>query len=187
MGTHALAAPVVVLDPAGGGDTRWEDCVPGRRDLPRALPDMPVLGLTLLEQDDPSRPGWHFERTARPGQGRLTRRATTGLCVVLVSPVHDTLEAAQALRDWGDLVHISHIAAAGVPGYTMITPYEVRERAGRPRFLHLYEMDSDDPEACFQAMTPLVKDRLADDTAFRDWAWHPELHIDYVSTYRLGV
>jgi hypothetical protein len=182
---QGLAGPVIVLDPSGEGDTRWEDCVPGRRDLPRSLPDMPVLGLTALDADEPGRPGWHFVRTARPGQGRLTDRPTVGLCVVLISPVHDTPEAAQALRDWGDLVHISHIAAAGVPGYTMITPYEQRERAAGPRFLHLYEMDRDDPEGCFQAMTPLVRARLDDEAAFRDWAWFPELHIDYVSTYRL--
>lgn len=184
MATHGLAAPVLVLDPAGAGDSRWEDCRPGRADLPRRLPDMPVVGISALEADEAERPGWHFVRTARPGQGRLTDRATVGLCLVLISPVHDTPEAAQALRDWGDLVHISHIAAAGVPGYTMITPYERHDRTSSPRFLHLYEMDSDDPEACFQAMTPLVRARLDDEAAFREWAWFPELQIDYVSTYR---
>ena len=28
------------------------------------------------------------------------------------------------LRDWGDFVHLNHIVEAGVPGFTMITPYE---------------------------------------------------------------
>jgi hypothetical protein len=147
---------------------------------------MPVLGITALADDDavPADHGWCYRRTQRPSQGRLTGRPTLGLCVVLISPKHDTAEAATALRDWGDFVHISHIAAAGVPGYTMITPYEVEGGDG-PRYLHLYEIDDDDPEARFQAMTPLVRDRLPDGVAFEEWAWHPELKIDFVSTYRL--
>ena len=181
-----LAAPRLWLDRNGSGETRWLDCVPGRTDLPRTLPDMPVLGITRLRGADdrvPSGDGWCYRRTPRPGQGRLSSRPAVGLCVVLISPKHDTLEAATALREWGDFVHISHIAATGVPGYTMITPYEL-EGAGGPRFLHLYEMDDDDPEARFQAMTPLVRDRLSDERAFAEWAWHPELRIDYVSCYR---
>jgi hypothetical protein len=105
---------------------------------------------------------------------------------VLISAKHDDdPAAAQALRDWGDFVHLNHIAAVGVPGYTMITPYRVD--GDGPAFLHLYEMDTDDPEAAFQAMTPLVQDRLGPpgSPAFDDWAWHPELMIDYVSSYRL--
>jgi hypothetical protein len=109
----------------------------------------------------------------------LTGRQTTGLVLVLISPKHP--DQAQALRDWGDFVHISEIAAASVGGYSMITPYEVD--GDGPRFLHLYELEGDDPEATFQSMTPLVRARL-DDDAYREWAWHPELCIDYVSTYR---
>jgi hypothetical protein len=180
-----LAAPRLWLDRNGSGETTWIDCVPGRTDLPRTLPDMPALGVTRLRETDavPPGDGWCYRRAPRPGQGRLTSGPTVGLCVVLISPRHDTVDAATALRDWGDFVHISHIAAAGVPGYTMITPYEI-EGAGGPRYLHLYEMDDDDPEARFQAMTPLVRDRLADAGAFEEWAWHSELRIDYVSTYR---
>lgn len=181
-----LAAPRLWLDRTGRGDTTWVDCVPGRTDLPRTLPAMPELGITGLAAGDdvPVGDGWCFRRTPRPGQGRLTGRPTIGLCVVLISPKHDTETAATALRDWGDDVHISYIAAAGVPGYTMITPYE-REGTTGPRDLHLYEMDDDDPEARFQAMTPMVQKRLADANAFDDWAWHPELIIDFVTTYRL--
>ncbi len=181
-----IAATRLWLDPSGAGTTRWTDCVPDRTDLPRTLPAMPVLGITPLRDDEPAPDGdgWCFARTPRQGQGRLTDRPTTGLCLVLISPKHDTQDAATALRDWGDFVHISHIAAAGVPGYTMITPYERAPVAPTPRYLHLYEMDGDDPEACFQAMTPLVRARLGSEDAFRAWAWHPELRIDYVSTYR---
>ena len=64
--------------------------------------------------------------------------------MVLISPREAA--DAQALRDWGDFVHIRHIAEVGVPGYAMITPYE-NVSGGDPRFLHFYEMDTDDPEA----------------------------------------
>ena len=99
---------------------------------------------------------------------------------MLISPRH--ADGAQALRDWADFVHLNHIAAVGVPGYTMVTPYEID--GDGPRFLHLYEMDADDPEATYRRMTPLVRARL-DDDAFTEWTRHPELRIDYVSTYRL--
>jgi hypothetical protein len=176
-----MAAPALWIDPSGAGETRWEDCVPGRTDLPRRLPEMPMIGISALAADAPrpAREGLCYRRTSRSGQGRLTARPTTGLVLVLISaqPSGD----AQALRDWGDFVHLSHIAAAGVPGYTMITPYEVDGRG--PRFLHLYELDGEDPERVFQSMTSLVRARLGDDE-FTRWAWHPALSIDYVSTYR---
>jgi hypothetical protein len=176
-----IAAPTLVLDPQGHGETRWQDCVPGRRDYPRHVDDIPILGITPLETADVSAgDGWCFARTPRPGQGRLTGRPTIGLLLVLISPRHGG--GAQPLRDWADFVHISHIAAAGVPGYTMITPYE--NTSDGPRYLHLYEMDDDDPEATFQGMTPVVKTRL-DPEDFDAWAVHRELRIDYVSTYRL--
>jgi hypothetical protein len=180
-----MAAPTLVLDPKGNGLTRWEDCRPGRTDLPRHLAEIPVLGITPLRAgDEVTMPGWCFRRTRRPGQGRLTGRPTLGLLLVLISPrTPNDPEAAQSLRDWADFIHISHIAAAGVPGYTMITPYEV-DGAG-PRFLHFYEMDDgDDPEATFKRMTPLVHQRL-NQTDYDRWTGHPELRIDYVSTYRL--
>jgi len=155
--------------------------VPGRVDLPRRLPDIPVFGLSGRAADAPrsTGEGFLYRRTPRPGQGRLSSRPTTGLVIVLISPKDPS--AAQELRDWGDFVHLAHIAAAGVPGYTMITPYEI-DGPG-PRFMHLYELDVDDPEAAFQSMTPLVQSRL-DAVTFDAWAWHPQLTIDYVSTYR---
>lgn len=177
----SIAAPNLWLDVTGAGETRWEDCRPVRTDLPRRLPEMPLLGITPLGPDDhtPTANGFRYRRTPRAGQGRLTGRPTAGLLVVLISPKHSW--GAQDLRDWADFVHISHIAAVAVPGFTMITPYEVD--GDGPRFMHLYEMDGDDPEASFQAMPALVRNRLGD-KGFDDWAWHPELLIDYVSTYR---
>ena len=66
--------------------------------------------------------GHHFRRTPRPGQGNLSGKPTLGLELVLVSP--KTPSGAQAFRDWADFIHIRHIAAASVEGFTMITPYE---------------------------------------------------------------
>jgi hypothetical protein len=45
-------------------------------------------------------------------------------------------------------------------------------------------MDDNDPEATYKRMTPLVKARLSHED-FTEWTGHPELRIDYVSTYRL--
>jgi len=178
-----IAAPSLVLDPNGHGATRWEDCKPSRRDYPRHVDDIPVLGLTPYDRVDAATDqGWRFDRTPRPGQGRLTGRDTIGLLLVLISPRHE--DGAQALRDWADFVHINHIAAAGVPGYTMITPYE-NVTGGDPRFLHFYEMDTEDPEGSYRAMTPRVTELLGAGTPEWDhWAFHPALRIMYVNTFR---
>jgi len=48
-------------------------------------------------------------------------------------------------------------------------------------------MDTDDPEAAFASMTPLVAARLGGGPgtpAFDEWAWHPELRIMYVNSFR---
>lgn len=169
--------------------TWWENLRPGRTDLPQKLPEFDLLGVYEVEDGfiPPEPPagitGHHFRRHPRPGQGRLTGQPTIGLSLVLISPRHP--EGAQALRDWGDFVHLRHIAEVGVPGYTMITPYE-NATGGDPRFLHFYEMDTDDPEASFQAMTPLVTERIGamDTPAWQAWAQHPELRIMYVNTFR---
>jgi len=183
----AERVPTVVAGPGVSRATWWENVQRDRADLPRVLPEFGLLG--VYEVDDrfvpPACPagvtGFHYRRTPRPGQGRLTGRPTVGLSLVLISPTEP--EAAQALRDWADFVHLCHIAEVGVPGYSMVTPYEHAE-GGDPRFLHFYEMDTDDPERSFLAMTPLVKERLDDRDAFRRWAGHESLRIMYVNSFR---
>ncbi|HEX5615679.1 MAG TPA: hypothetical protein VFZ83_11055 [Acidimicrobiia bacterium] len=174
--------------------TWWRNARPNRDDLPRHLPEFDVLG--AYEIDDAFRPptdldtvddivgAHHFRRTARPGQGVLTGAPTIGLSLVLISP--RTPEQAQALRDWADFVHIRHIAAAAVPGFGMITPYE-NVSGGDPRFLHWYEIDRDDPEAVFRSMTPRVEARIGgpDTDAWKAWAFHRALRIMYVNTFAL--
>jgi hypothetical protein len=184
--------PEVLALPAVERATWWRNVRRDRDDLPRVLPEFDVLG--VYEVGDafvaPASPegvsGLHYRRTSRPGQGVLTGRPTVGLSLVLISP--KAPDQAQALRDWADFVHIRHIAEAGVPGYGMITPYE-HASGGDPRFMHWYEMDTDDPEAAFRSMTPLVSQRIGgpDTDAWKRWAFHPALRIMYVNTFaRVG-
>ncbi len=168
--------------------TWWENVNRDRDDLPRKLPEFSHLGVYEVDADfrAPEAPsdvtGHHFRHYPRPGQGRLTGRPTVGLSLVLISP-RDPADA-HTLRDWGDFVHIRHIAEVAVPGYSMITPYE-NVTGGDPRFMHFYEMDTDDPERAFKAMTPLVTELLGADTQeWTDWAYHPALRIMYVNTFR---
>jgi hypothetical protein len=164
-----------------------------RDDLPRVLPEFDHLGVFEVdaEFDAPTPPagitGHHFRHYPRPGQGVLTGRPTIGLSLVLISPKEP--ERAQELRDWADFVHIRHIAEAAVPGYGMITPYE-NATGGDPRFMHFYEMDTDDPEHAFTSMTPLVMERIGnvDTPEFRHWAHGPSLRIMYVNSFaRVGA
>jgi len=177
---------------AGTGARRatwWENCVPDRTDLSRKLPEFSHLGVYEVDAsfEPPAPPSGvtalHFRRTGRPGQGRLTGKPTIGLSLVLISP--RSPDGGPALRDWADFVHIRHIAEVSVPGYSMITPYE-HATGGDPRFLHFYEMDTEDPEGSFQAMTPLVAKLLGEPgtPAFDHWAHHPELRIMYVNSFR---
>ncbi len=183
-------APVVAGLPCVGRSTWWSNQCPDRDDLPRRLAEFATLGVHEVDAAFAPPPaaegitGLHVVATPRPGQGTLGPETVDGLLLVLISP--RTPEEAQDLRDWGDLVHIRHIAEVAVPGYRMITPYE-QVGGGEPRYLHLYEMATDDPEATYRAMTSLVQERLgAPGTAAYDaWAWHPALRIDYVNTFRL--
>ena len=184
-----MRVPAVTNAPGVERATWWENVCPGRTDLPRVLDEFSLLG--VYETDDAFRPpaaadgvtAYHFRRTPRPGQGRLTGQPTLGLSLVLISPRRP--EQAQALRDWGDFVHIRHIAEAGVAGFTMITPYE-NASGGDPRFLHFYELDTDDPEPAFKRMTPTVSERIGEPgtEAWNAWAMTPELEIWYVNSFR---
>ena len=182
----ASRVPAVRAAPGATRATWWTNVHRDRADLPRVLPEFGTLGVFEVDDGFASPPavdgiaGHLFHPTPRPGQGRLTGRPTVGLSVVLISP-KDPADAT-ALRDWADFVHLCHIAEVAVPGYTMVTPYE-HAGGGDPRFLHFYEMDTDDPETSFQAMTPLVRERLDRDT-FRAWTGHPALHIWYVNSFR---
>lgn len=185
--------PQVLGLPGVDRATWWRNVNRDRDDLPRVLPEFDHLG--VYEVDATFRPptppteitGHHFVHYRRPGQGVLTGRPTIGLSLVLISPKEP--ERAQELRDWADFVHIRHIAEAAVPGYGMITPYE-NATGNDPRFMHFYEMDTDEPERVFTSMTPLVMDRIGsiDTPEFEHWAFGPSLRIMYVNTFaRVGA
>jgi hypothetical protein len=172
--------------------TWWRNLKRDRDDLPRVLPEFDHLAVYEVDQHfrapgPPARvDAHHFVRTSRPGQGIVTGRPTIGLSLVLISPKEP--HRAQELRDWADFVHIRHIAEVGVPGYCMITPYE-NATGGDPRFMHFYEMDTEEPERAFKSMTPLVMTRIGDEhtEAFKQWAWGPSLRIMYVNSFaRVG-
>ncbi len=170
--------------------TWWENCVPERQDLPRRLPEFHTLGLvegdlTFLPSPTPDGVAGHlFHLTPRPGQGILNDRPTLGLELVLISPKNAA--NAQDLRDWGDFIHLRDIAAASPPHFTMITPY-ANAGAETPRFMHLYELDTDDPEPAFKEMTPATvrHQKSVGGHTWDEWAGHPELVIEYVNTFRL--
>jgi hypothetical protein len=188
----ARADDVLTLDGVERA-TWWRNVKRDRRDLPRVLDEFDTLGVFEVDESftaprslPPGISGHHFRRTPRPGQGRLTGRPTIGLSLVLISPT--TPDRAQELRDWGDFVHISWIAAVGVPGYSMITPYE-NVSGGDPRFMHFYEMDTTEPEHSFKLMTPLVETRFGvqGTDEFTYWGWHDALRIMYVNSFaRIG-
>ena len=172
--------------------TWWENCRPGRRDLPMRIADRSMLAVAevtagFTAPEAPADTVAHcFRRHPRPSQGILTEGPTTGLLLVWISPRQP--ELAQALRDWGDFVHIRHIAAAGIPGFTQISVYE-NVRSVDPMFMHFYEFDSEDPEATFSTMTQYVAPRLGgvDNGAYTAWAdWRTGGgRLFYCNTFRL--
>jgi hypothetical protein len=171
----------------------WENCVPNRTDLPRTMPEFGVLGVVEAspEFEPPAGDGavpaditaLCFDQYPRPGQGTISDGPTLGLELVLISPRSPA--EGQALRDWGDFVHIRDIAAASPDHFTMITPYENRA-AGPPRYMHLYELDTDDPEPAFRQMAPTTMARAGAYATHprQEWWGHEALVIDYVNTFR---
>jgi hypothetical protein len=189
----ATRVPRLVDMPEVQRATWWRNVHRDRDDVPRVLPEFDHLAVYEVDHSftPPTPPddvrAHLFRRTPRPGQGVISGQPTIGLSLVLISPKDPA--RAQELRDWGDFVHIRHIAEVGVPGYTMITPYE-NVSGGDPRYMHFYEMDTDDPEAAYLSMTPLVEQRIGDrhTDAWKRWAFHPQLRIMYVNTFsRIGV
>jgi len=188
----AVRARELMEEPGVDRVTWWENCVPGRTDLPMRVRD--GTSLVVAEADEGfSAPSTTsevseahcFRRHPRPSQGVLTGEPTLGLLIVWISP--RTADLTGSLRDWGDFVHIRHIADAGIPGFTQISVYEnVTQK--QPRFMHFYEFDNLEAEATFSTMVDFVGPRLegtASD-AFGEWAdWRsPGGRLFYCNTFR---
>jgi len=168
----------------------WANERPNRTEFPRSIDEFTTLGIFEVSEHfkAPDTPddvrGIHFRHYPRPGQGNLSGKPTLGIELVFISPREP--QGAQALRDWGDFIHLRHIAAASVPGFTMITPYE-NVSGGTPRFMHLYEMDTPEAEEAFRRMTPVTEERRIGKQGtprWEEWATHEQLVINYVNTFR---
>jgi hypothetical protein len=178
--TSAHRARALVGQPGVERVTWWENAAFERTDLPMRIRDGRTL--IVVEAHEGYEPAVAapdvseshcFRRYPRPSQGILTGRPTLGLSVVWISP--RTPDLAQQLRDWGDFVHIRHIAAAAIPGFTQISVYE-NTAATDPQFMHFYEFDDADAEATFATMIEHVAPRLGgtESSAYADWAdWRP--------------
>ena len=188
----AHRAPELSARPGVDRVTWWENNVPGRTELPMAVDDGTLLGVAEVDESFiapeplPGTTTRHFRRFARPSQGILSGLPTTGLLIVWISP--QSPRHTRALRDWGDFVHIRHIAAAAVPGFTQVTPYE-NTGGGDPRFMHFYELDTEDPESAYLAMARhMAKYFKGSRTeAFAVWAdWKAAGgQVIYCNTFRL--
>jgi len=124
-----------------------------------------------------------FKRYPRPSQGRVSGKPTRGIFFILISP--SSPERAQELRDWADFTHIHGIAASSPDGFTTITPFE-NAMGGDPRFMHFYELDTDDVVASVDAMPEAVMKRFGfemGDEAFLEWALNDALDIWYVNVF----
>ena len=176
--------------------TWWENCALRRTDLPMRIRDATTL--VVVEGDDDFVAPPHaadvsaahtFHRHPRPSQGVLTGEPTLGLLIVWISP--RSPDQADVLRDWGDFVHIRHIADAGIPGFTQISVYENASQAD-PLFMHFYEFDNLEAEATFSTMVEYVAPRLGgpDTPAYAEWAdWRAGSgRLFYCNTFRrLGM
>lgn len=172
--------------------TWWENCVPGRTDLPMRVRDGRTLvvveagaGFEAPAAAPDTSEAHTFGRHPRPSQGVLTDAPTLGLLIVWISP--RAPELAGALRDWGDFVHIHHIAAAGIPGFTQISVYE-NHSGTDPLFMHFYEFDTARAEETFSTMVEHVAPRLggADTASYAQWAdWRAGSdRLFYCNTFR---
>ena len=158
-----------------------------------AVPDGTLLGVAETDDSfvapDPlaGTTARHFRRYPRPSQGILTGRPTTGLLVVWISPL--TAERTQAAAGLGRLR--PHQGDRRRRRSRLHPDHPLRERrpATDPRFMHFYEMDSDDPEATFQTMAEHLRVRLGGyrTPQFKQWAdWTAAgAEIIYVNTFRL--
>ena len=127
----------------------------------------------------------HFRHYPRPAQGFLTGEPTPGLMLVLISAREGS--DGQALRDWGDFVHLPPLAVGNL-GFSMITPYE-RVGGGSPLFMHFYETLTRDAEAALQAEVNEFPKTLGgfETAAYKHWQLHDDLVVDYINTFeRVG-
>lgn len=183
---------------------RFKNCAPNRPEYPRRVPE--AMYTTIYETDWPNqrkaydtmkRQGeqWKqsgqlhpalqvtfqtmFWRRPEPGQGHVSEKPINGISLVMIRGDKD-------FTRWAEHTHIRYIAQGMPKGFTMITRYEnVLSQTEGPLWLHLYELDSEDPDTDVRHMVDPVRNLLGDGTpAFKEWATHPSLEIWYVNTFK---
>lgn len=151
------------------------------------VPDFRTLATYEVDEsfEPPALPdgvrGLQFRHCPRPAQGFLTGRPTEGIMLVLISARKRS--EAQALRDWGDFIHLPPLAVGDL-GFSMITPYE-NVTGGEPLFMHFYETVSRDAEAALQAEVNDFPRTLGGvgTPEYLHWQVHESLVVDYINTF----
>ncbi len=183
---------------------RFKNCAPHRPEYPRRVPE--AMYTTVYETDWPDtrkaceaiKRRWDqwqkagrlhraleitfqtmFWRRPEPPQGHLSERPINGISLVMVRGDRD-------FTRWAKFVHLRYIAQAMPKGFTMITRYEnALSQTEGPLHLHLYELDSDDPDTDVRHMVDPVRTLLGETTPkFKEWGKHPSLEIWYVNTFK---
>ena len=179
---NLIAGASLHLSMLGHGTTTWNLSKVGPESQ---LAPAEVIGITSPTAGlvPPSPGGWVYQRTERPGQGHLSVGPTQSLMIVLIDTIDGTPEASQALRYWGDFLHIPRIASSGGQGLTMVTPFEVNGEG--PRYLHLYEFDRPDVDDCMRDIRRKIGAQLnAEELDI--FSQHPQRKMVYSATYTFG-
>ena len=150
------------VEATGWQVSTWEPATTSDDDLPRRLPrcDGVVIGEGdggAVESPSPATTAVPLVSYPRPSQGSCSASGPRESC--WFSSRRSNKSGLRNSRDWGDFVHLRHIAEAAVPGYRTITPWE-NESSGTPRFCHMYEMVGDGSPGHLRKMTPRVRQRL---------------------------
>ena len=122
---------------------RVRHCSASTRSTTRSAPPSRADGVT----------GHHFRRT--PGPARVAHRPPDDRPLARAHLAQGSRSRRRRCATGPTSCTSATSPRSRCPGYTMITPYE-NATGGDPRFMHFYEMDTDDPETAFKSMTPLV-------------------------------
>ncbi|MBM4405529.1 MAG: hypothetical protein FJ039_04995 [Chloroflexi bacterium] len=120
-----------------------------------------------------------FWRRPEPAQGHTSEKPINGISLVMIRGDKD-------FTRWAEHIHIRYIVQAMPKGFTMITRYEnALSQTEGPLWLHLYELDSEDPDSDVRQMVATVRRLLGEETPmFKEWAKHPSREMWYVNTFK---
>ena len=150
-GCPTVLAPARRASGPRGGAT----CTATATDLPRVLPEFDHLGVYEVDDDVPRAadarrrsPATTSAATAGPGQG-VAHRPADDRAVARADLAQGARRGRRSCATGPTSCTSATSPRPRCPGYAMITPYE-NVTGGDPRFMHFYEMDTDDPETRVQ-------------------------------------